>query len=55
MQKLVSQTRLFVNKEGALKLYMKNQIIVFEAHNILTLHCSITYMEVSAYGLPHIG
>lgn len=24
-------------------------------HNCLTLHHSISYMEVSAYGLPHIG
>lgn len=55
MQKWVSQTRLLVNKEGALKLHMKNQNIVSQAHNLLTLHRSISYMEVSAYGLPHIG
>lgn len=32
MPKKVSQTRLFLNK-GALKLYMKNQNIIFEAHD----------------------
>lgn len=55
MQKLVSQTRLLVNKEGALKLHMKKQNIDFEAHNCLTLHHTIVCMEASAYGLPHIS
>lgn len=55
MQKCVSYTRLLANKEGALKLHMKNQNTVFEAHKCLTLHCRISCMEVSAYGVPHIG
>lgn len=55
MQKRVSQTRLLVNKAGTLKLHMKNQNLVFEAQGCLTLPCSISYMEVSAYRLPHIG
>lgn len=51
MQKWVSQTRQLVNKEGALKVHMKNQNIVFEAHNSLTLHHSISCMEVGDCGL----
>lgn len=38
-----------MNKEGALKLHIQNQNVVFEASGCLTLHCSISCMWIPPY------